>query len=68
MRTYRCTICDREVAYDGPLPARYPFCSQRCRFVDLGHWLQGDYGVDRDLSPEEVAEFEQRSRDQRRDS
>ncbi len=22
-----------------------PFCSERCRWADLGRWLQGDYRV-----------------------
>jgi hypothetical protein len=23
----------------------FPFCSQRCRLVDLGAWLEGDYRI-----------------------
>lgn len=22
-----------------------PFCSERCRMIDLGHWASGDYAV-----------------------
>lgn len=22
-----------------------PFCSERCKLADLGHWLKGDYRV-----------------------
>jgi endogenous inhibitor of DNA gyrase (YacG/DUF329 family) len=22
-----------------------PFCSERCKLLDLGHWLSGSYGV-----------------------
>ncbi len=35
-----------------------PFCSQRCKDVDLGRWLRGDYRIpeDRsDASPERPA-------------
>jgi endogenous inhibitor of DNA gyrase (YacG/DUF329 family) len=40
----RCPICDR------PAPPRqhnraFPFCSPRCRLVDLGKWLNEDYRV-----------------------
>jgi len=40
----RCPICDR------PAPPRqdnraFPFCSSRCRLVDLGKWLNEDYRV-----------------------
>jgi endogenous inhibitor of DNA gyrase (YacG/DUF329 family) len=25
----------------------FPFCSKRCRFVDLGRWLDGKYRISR---------------------
>jgi uncharacterized protein len=41
-----CPICGK------PLQARFrPFCSARCRLVDLGRWLNGSYSV-----PDERAE------------
>ncbi len=36
----RCAVCARPVA-----PEWRPFCSARCRQVDLGRWLAGDYAV-----------------------
>lgn len=37
----RCPVC-RRVAAD----TRFrPFCSARCRQVDLGRWLAGDYAI-----------------------
>jgi endogenous inhibitor of DNA gyrase (YacG/DUF329 family) len=56
MAIYRCAICGREVAYEGELPALYPFCRERCRMVDLGLWVREAYSVDRDLRPEDVAD------------
>jgi hypothetical protein len=35
-------VCRQPVAADG---AHRPFCSERCRLVDLGRWLGGDYRV-----------------------
>ena len=38
-----------------------PFCCPRCRMIDLGHWLQGDYKLPEDvrsLSEEEQALLE----------
>src|SRR5918994_1672647 len=29
-------------------PAWRPFCSDRCRMADLGHWLSGDYRIQGD--------------------
>ena len=23
----------------------FPFCSERCRLVDLGRWIDGDYAI-----------------------
>jgi hypothetical protein len=53
VRSYRCAICQRQVEYCGPLPSLYPFCSPRCRMVDLGRWLREQYSIDRDLTPGE---------------
>ncbi|WP_159999239.1 DNA gyrase inhibitor YacG [Roseomonas sp. 18066] len=36
----RCPICGQ--ASD---PAHRPFCSDRCKQVDLGRWLKGDYAI-----------------------
>ena len=42
----KCPICARpyEIAALGDLPA-FPFCSARCRLVDLGRWIDGDYAI-----------------------
>jgi endogenous inhibitor of DNA gyrase (YacG/DUF329 family) len=54
-KTYPCSICGKHVGYEGPLPALYPFCSERCRLVDLGRWFSEQYSIDRDLRPEDLA-------------
>ena len=54
MPTHKCAICKREVEYEGGLPALYPFCSERCRMVDLGKWFREEYSIDRDLAPEDI--------------
>jgi endogenous inhibitor of DNA gyrase (YacG/DUF329 family) len=38
-----CPTCRRGSAARGE-PA-YPFCSERCRLIDLGRWLDGDYAI-----------------------
>ena len=42
----RCPICRRPVP---PAPpgrrGSAPFCSERCRQVDLGRWLTGSYAL-----------------------
>jgi endogenous inhibitor of DNA gyrase (YacG/DUF329 family) len=42
----RCPICDRRFE----LPrieagSPFPFCSERCRLLDLGRWLDGRYVI-----------------------
>ncbi len=53
MAAYRCVICQKPVRYDGGLPELYPFCSERCRMVDLGYWLHERYSIERELPPDE---------------
>ncbi len=38
----RCPICKKPVA-EPPANATYPFCSDRCKLIDLGRWLDGKY-------------------------
>jgi len=42
----RCPICDKSFAAPSlaELPF-FPFCSERCRLVDLGRWIDGAYAV-----------------------
>jgi hypothetical protein len=40
----RCPICRNLVAPRSANSA-FPFCSDRCRLVDLGKWLGEDYRV-----------------------
>ena len=48
----RCPICKRPLAEPtdstaGPraTPPHFPFCSDRCKLIDLGRWLDGKYQV-----------------------
>jgi uncharacterized protein len=38
----RCPICKKLVKGDS---ADFPFCSGRCRLVDLGKWASGGYVI-----------------------
>lgn len=54
MGSFACTICGATVEYDGSLPSVYPFCSPRCKMVDLGNWLLGKYAIERDATDEDA--------------
>ena len=45
-----CPICGKAAA-----PGHRPFCSKRCRDVDLGRWLHGVYRVESEEPPEDGA-------------
>jgi endogenous inhibitor of DNA gyrase (YacG/DUF329 family) len=60
-RVVPCPTCNRPVEWTEAFPWR-PFCSERCRLIDLGAWISeqrgipGDDGVpdaDRPPEPEE---------------
>ncbi len=38
----RCPICKKRVKHTDP---EFPFCSERCRVIDLGKWASGTYVV-----------------------
>jgi hypothetical protein len=39
----RCPICKKRIPWQGN-PFR-PFCSERCKLIDLDNWLEGRYRV-----------------------
>jgi endogenous inhibitor of DNA gyrase (YacG/DUF329 family) len=53
----RCPICKKPVEEPTPAPgsqrsapfaapaSTFPFCSDRCKLIDLGRWLDGKYQV-----------------------
>jgi uncharacterized protein len=43
VQTVRCTTCRRETPWEGN-PHR-PFCSERCRLVDLAAWMDECYRI-----------------------
>ena len=40
----RCPTCKREVAWTAESTWR-PFCSDRCRLIDLGAWFTGERSI-----------------------
>jgi len=38
----KCPICAKDVAFDDP---EMPFCSERCRLLDLGNWASEKYVI-----------------------
>ncbi len=38
----KCPICKKDVAPGDP---EFPFCSERCRTIDLGNWASERYAI-----------------------
>lgn len=50
-----CPICKKKFNYYAS--DFRPFCTERCKEIDLGNWVIGSYSVEgRHASPEEIAE------------
>lgn len=50
-----CPVCE------GPVPAgaeAFPFCSRRCRLLDLDKWISGKYVVSRPMDARDLEELE----------
>jgi endogenous inhibitor of DNA gyrase (YacG/DUF329 family) len=43
LRTVKCPTCRKETAWENN-PHR-PFCSERCRLIDLGAWISERYRI-----------------------
>ena len=46
----KCPICKKEVS---PEDKFFPFCSERCKIIDLGNWASEKYVVSTPLQPED---------------
>lgn len=49
----KCPICGKEVTIEDPF---MPFCSDRCRLIDLGNWASEKYVIPEPSQPENPAE------------
>lgn len=48
-----CPICKRQVL---ETEATFPFCSKRCKLIDLARWAQGDYKISRPVDESDLDE------------
>lgn len=50
--SYECPTCDKQTRVDRKEDAPFrPFCSERCKLIDLGRWLDGTYAISEPVSP-----------------
>lgn len=56
IKTVKCPRCGRPVAWDGN-PFR-PFCTEKCRLIDLGNWANEEYSIDGGAAPQAESDDE----------
>lgn len=44
----KCPICKKDVKQEDPA---FPFCSERCRLIDLGKWSSEEYVISTPAKP-----------------
>jgi uncharacterized protein len=59
---WRCPICRK--ATDSETDADFPFCSERCRLLDLGNWASEKYVVSEPVLDESLPEDSDRNTDE----
>jgi uncharacterized protein len=53
VQSLRCPTC-RTLVFTGS--ADFPFCSERCRLIDLGKWASGGYVISTPITDPEMLE------------
>ncbi len=60
----RCPTCSKLVLRDEP---DFPFCSDRCRLIDLGKWASGGYVISSPITdPEDIERVEKAQNERER--
>ena len=55
MTKVRCPICEKTMDAQGPKEwPDWPFCSRRCKMVDLGRWLGENYRIPIPIQEEDL--------------
>jgi endogenous inhibitor of DNA gyrase (YacG/DUF329 family) len=47
----RCPICDQAMETPRQNWPHWPFCTRRCKLIDLGRWLGGSYRIEVPVTP-----------------
>ena len=45
-KNFKCPICKKPALGDRKKNPYFPFCSERCRTIDLGAWLDEKYVIE----------------------
>ncbi|MEE1340565.1 MAG: DNA gyrase inhibitor YacG [Succinivibrionaceae bacterium] len=53
MRIVKCPTCSKDVEWSPNNPYR-PFCSERCKLIDLGAWADGTNAISTPLTEKDL--------------
>ena len=59
-----CPTCQKPAAAFSE--SYFPFCSERCKMVDLGKWFGEEYRIESPLRPDHFEEFAELDLDEER--
>jgi len=56
IKKIKCPMCEKKVQFDDKekLPPNFPFCSKRCKLIDLGKWLNEEYTISDPITEESL--------------
>ena len=49
-----CPVCSKQLADASVQNPLFPFCSDRCRKIDLARWCDGRYAIVEELSSDQL--------------
>jgi len=62
VRPQTCPICEKQLAHDAAIDSPlFPFCSVRCKQIDLHRWTEGRYTIVETATLEELIEEQARA-------
>ncbi len=64
MPKINCRNCGKGLSYKsiGDLPF-FPFCSERCRLIDLGKWVEEGHRIEEPFAPDKADETDESKKD-----
>jgi endogenous inhibitor of DNA gyrase (YacG/DUF329 family) len=51
----KCPICGKVMSATLDDWPQFPFCSERCKLIDLGRWLGEDYSIPAEEPPDDAS-------------
>ena len=60
IRPQTCPVCEKVLSDEtGTVSRFFPFCSRRCREIDIYRWCTGKYAIIEPLDPERLKDAEE---------